>query len=77
MPSAFEYTGHAGNGGLQRHSIGDEYPYMVVGTQQNCKSPTKWYTMDLRTGARGILRHSYKEAEIDLWSLKTRNMMHG
>lgn len=72
-----EYLGHANSGGLQKHSIGDEYPYTIVGTQHNAWAPTKWYVMDTRTGKCGELRRSYKEAAADLWSLKIRNMMHG
>ena len=75
--SQVEYLGHANSGGLQKHSIGAEYPYTIVGTQQNQCAPTKWYCMDTRTGNRSPLRHSYKEAQIDLHSLKVRNMMHG
>lgn len=72
-----EYLGHANSGGLQKHSIGAEYPYTIVGTQQNACAPTKWFVTDTRTSKCGELRHSYKEAAADLWSLKIRNMMHG
>lgn len=75
--STVQYLGHAGSGGLQRHSIGDQYPYTIVGTQHNAWAPTKWYVLHLCTNQRGILRHTYKEAEIDLYSLRIRNMMHG
>lgn len=72
-----QYLGHgAGTGGLQAHSVGAEYPYTIVGTQAHSEAPTGWYCMDTRTGKRGTPRRSYKEAEIDLWSLKIRNMMH-
>mgnify|MGYP007124203539 CR=1 FL=1 len=75
---AVEYLGHGANtGGLQRHSVGAEYPYTVAGTMQHGDAQTQWYVQDLRTGNRGVLRATYKQAEIDLWALKVRNMMHG
>lgn len=43
-------SGHAGTGGLQRHSIGDDYPYAVIGTVVN--GVTKYYVMNLETGER-------------------------
>lgn len=74
--SVVQYTGHAGTSGLQQHSIGPEYPYTIVGTQAHADAPTQWYVMDTRTGKGGEKRRSYREAEIDLYSLKVRNMMH-
>lgn len=76
--SAVAYTGHGTHtGGLQAHSVGEEYPYTIVGTQAHADAPTQWYVFDTRTGSRGTLRNSYTEAKIDLWGLKIRNMMHG
>lgn len=72
------YTGHGvGTGGLQMHSIGAEYPYCIMGSMRHADAPTDWKVMDTRTGNTGVPRRTYKEAEIDLWSLKIRNMMHG
>ena len=65
------YTGHGPSGGIQRHSMGDMFPYTVAGTGNGM-----WCAMDLRTGKEGHLRRTYKEAEIDVHSLKLRNMMH-
>lgn len=46
-----EYTGHGINtGGLQEHSIGDDYPFTVIGTQLDCNSPTVYYVANLNTG---------------------------
>lgn len=39
---------HAGNGGLQKHSIGDDYPFAVVGTIRN--GVTMYYVRNLVTG---------------------------
>jgi hypothetical protein len=78
MTAPVQYLGHGANtGGLQQHSVGAEYPYCIAGTMRHKDAPTQYYVMDTRTGAKGALRLAYKEAEIDLWSLKVRNMMHG
>lgn len=71
MSNQVQYTGHGQNtGGLQGHSIGDEYPYMVAGVIDG------FAVLDTRTGTMGAHRHTYREAEIDLHSLKIRNLMH-
>lgn len=48
---AFEakYGGHAGEGGLQRHSIGEIYPLIVYGKQWSYGG-TMYHIMDARTG---------------------------
>lgn len=71
-----EYTGHASKGGLQRHSIGAEYPYLIEGFQIGADAPVRWRVLDSRTGLRGKPHATYKGAEIALHSLKLRNMMH-
>jgi hypothetical protein len=72
-----QYTGHGANtGGLQGHSIGSEYPYMIVGVADSLDAPTEWQVMDSRTGNRGMRRRTYREAVIDLASIKLRNLMH-
>lgn len=68
------YTGHGPSGGIQQHSKGELYPYTVIA--QGPSKGIRWSAMDLRTGNTGELRMSYKEAEIDVYSLRTRNMMH-
>jgi len=53
-----EYTGHGVNtGGLQRHSIGDTYPFTVVGTMHRVPGGdnvghTQYYVQNLITGER-------------------------
>jgi len=39
---------HAGNGGIQRHSLGDDYPFTVVGTIRD--GETRYYVQNLITG---------------------------
>lgn len=66
-----EYTGHCKSGGLQQHSVGDLFPYTVIGTGDG-----RWCAFDTRTGNEGDKRLTYKEAEIDVHALRLRNMMH-
>lgn len=42
------YEGHAGDSGLQRHSIGDEYPFVVYG--EEFKGVVKYRILDTRRG---------------------------
>lgn len=70
------YLGHAGDGGLQRHSIGAEYPYTIIGVHDRIDAPVEWQVLDTRTGNRGHRRPTYNLAAQDLWALKLRNMMH-
>lgn len=44
------YAGHAAQGGLQKHSIGDEYPYIVQGYQEGPTSEVVWQVKDAETG---------------------------
>lgn len=51
------YEGHGVNtGGLQNHSVGDSYPFMVVGTQHvtmdKPSKETRYYVLDCATGRR-------------------------
>jgi hypothetical protein len=47
------YSGHGENtGGLQEHSIGGTYPYVVVGTQSSLDGPLGWYVRDSRNDRR-------------------------
>ncbi|BAN92320.1 hypothetical protein X534_gp09 [Ralstonia phage RSB3] len=49
-------SGHAGKGGLQKHSIGESYPFAVVGTMhRRIGEPvdkTRYYIVNLVTGAK-------------------------
>lgn len=69
------YTGHGKSGGVQMHSKGPMYPYtiLVVG-DPNTK--LMYSAFDLRSSSEGPRRHTYKEAEIDVYSARVRNMMH-
>lgn len=77
MAQAVRYTGHGANtGGLQAHSIGTDYPYMIVGTQTGAHAPTEWQVMDCRTSNRSRRFPTYQRAVIEQASLRTRNLMH-
>lgn len=43
-----KYEGHAGDGGIQGHSIGEEYPFVVYG--QQFAGVVKYRVLDTRTG---------------------------
>lgn len=58
-----EPIGHAGTGGIQRHSLGDEYPWTVVGYGDGT-----WAGENLTTGTKLHKRRTYKEAEEDVRS---------
>ncbi|WP_321875652.1 hypothetical protein [Burkholderia cenocepacia] len=57
-----KYTGHLPNsGGLQGHSIGDSYPFAVVGCQARMlgdtartSEGTRYYVLDCSTGKRYV-----------------------
>lgn len=77
MSTQVQYTGHGANtGGLQRHSVGAEYPYTVMGVASRLEAPTEWVVVDTRTGNRSTPSKTYREAEIKLYGLKLRNLMH-
>ena len=70
--SQAQYTGHGANtGGLQAHSCGPMMPYTVI------RVGDYWHAMDTRTANTGARRMTYQEAEMDVHSLRLRNMMHG
>lgn len=49
MTTQVQYTGHGANtGGLQGHSIGDEYPYTVIKVEDG--EYKAWRAIDCRTG---------------------------
>ena len=75
--SAVQYLGHGANtGGLQAHSIGDEYPYLIQGVARNVYQRTQWQVLDTRTGNVGRVRNTYAEAAADITALRIRNMLH-
>lgn len=78
MPSnEVRYTGHGANtGGLQGHSVGEDYPYMIIGVQGRAEAPTEWQVMDSRTSARSARYPTYQRAVIEMTSLRIRNLMH-
>lgn len=72
------YTGHGSRtGGLQAHSCGDLMPYMIQAVGRLEKGALRWQVLDSRTGNVGRLHRTRKEAEMEVHSLKLRNMMHG
>lgn len=57
IAAATAYLGHGANtGGLQQHSIGEDYPYVVVGTMHRSMDKpvdyVRYYVMNADTGAR-------------------------
>lgn len=60
----------ADGGGLQQHSVGDTYPFMVVGTQHRRMDQvtlnTRWYVMNCATGDRFYGKTPF-EGEIITW----------
>lgn len=68
-----KYTGHLPSGGLQKHSVGDMYPYTVI---RKGAQAERFCAMDTRTGNEGAEHGTYLEAAQDIASLKIRNMMH-
>lgn len=66
------YTGHASSGGLQRHSIGELYPFTIIGQGRDV---VQYRWMHLHTGQEGRLCRTYKEAEIDLYSIRVKALM--
>ena len=77
MSNEVRYTGHGANtGGLQGHSIGPDYPYLIIGVQDRLEAPTEWQVMDSRTSNRSPRFPTYQRAVIEMTSLRTRNLMH-
>lgn len=65
-------SGHAGNGGIQRHSLGEDYPWTVVGTIDEA-GDTRYYVQNLITGetyAKGWPLHSCSIAHATAHLLK-------
>lgn len=72
-----QYLGHgARSGGLQAHSMGDEYPYIIHGITTGPHAPTEYQVMDSRTGNTSQRFPTYMSAYIHYTSLRVRNLMH-
>lgn len=57
---------HIGTSGLQAHSVGDLYPWVIVGTQRSdTDRTTAWYAWHTETGDRYPVRDTYAQAELD------------
>lgn len=57
---------HIGTSGLQAHSVGDLYPWVIVGTQRSdTDRTTVWYAWHTETGDRYPVRDTYAQAELD------------
>lgn len=72
--SEVKYTGHGINtGGLQGHSIGPDYPYIIAGIGRlhsirigESELVTFWQTRNGATNFVAPVRETYKDAEVDL-----------
>lgn len=74
MSTTSQTRGHsAANPGLRGHSCGENYPLTVIGQGY---PQVRYRVLNCRTGQEGELRRSYKEAEIDLYSIRVRNLIH-
>lgn len=56
------YTGHAGNGGLQRHSIGSTYPWTVIARGGE---PTEYAAFHCFTQQQGAWHATCRQAHED------------
>lgn len=69
--SANNTRGHSAvHPGLRGHSCGKNYPLTVIGIGR------KFAVLDCRTGNETRPRLTYKEAELDLYGLRLRNLIH-
>jgi hypothetical protein len=77
MSNQVQYLGHGANtGGLQQHSVGSDYPYMIVGVQDRLEAPTRYRVMDTRTSKMSDPFPTQQRAIIEMNQLRIRNMMH-
>ena len=77
MSTEVRYTGHGEKtGGLQGHSIGTEYPYIIIGVADSWYAPTEYQVMDSRTSNRSQRFPTYAAAYIHCAGLRIRNLMH-
>jgi hypothetical protein len=76
MSVANQTIGHsAANPGLRGHSCGSNYPLTVI-AKGIIGQGLHWLVLNCKTGEESNPRRSYKEAEIDLYSIRMRNCMH-
>lgn len=74
--SAHQIKGHsAANPGLRGHSCGSNYPLAVI-AQGARQGAIKFLVLNCKTGAESNPRRTYQEAEMDLYSIRMRNLMH-
>lgn len=69
-------SGHAGTGGLQRHSLGADYPWYILRSRSHYEAPLEYSVYNLVTGARSQNFRTLQAAQIHLASIRVRNMMH-
>ena len=60
----FKYTGHAEKSGLQKHSLGETYPWTVIA--EGDLRPVKYRAVNLISEQKGELRDSFAEAAKDI-----------
>lgn len=53
---------HVEASGLQKHSVGELYPWTIAGRGVN---PVQWQAQNLVSGCKGPRRKLYSEAEFD------------
>lgn len=70
-----EYTGHGEHAGLQRHSVGEDYPFTIVGTSSGT-GRTRYAWFNCQTGKQGEWKRTHKEAEIDLYATRVCSLMY-
>lgn len=68
-----KYTGHVSDGGLQGHSVGDTYPWSVVGYTIEVNSPTQYRAENLVTGEQLPMRQNSMQAFCDAEHASTRS----
>ena len=62
MSSGTETRGHlSASGGLRGHSVGQDYPWSIVG-----RGYEGWQAVNLETGQEYPIRDTYAEAQDDL-----------
>lgn len=69
-------SGHAGIGGLQRHSLGADYPWYILRSQSHGHAPLEYSVYNLVTGSRSQNFRTLRAALIHLASIRVRNLMH-
>ena len=71
MAQSNDYQAHgARTGGLQGHSVSEQYPYTVI------MVGSRWHAFDCRSGSTGRPQMTYQLAQMDVVTARIRNMMH-